>query len=162
MMRRLITAFILAGVTLIAATAAQAASPPVTFTETSTFTETFEDLVPCREDLGLYTITITARGVFHVTAAGIDEEDNLVPPYHLTSTVTGTLVAVPSDGTGPTLTGRFLDRMGETELITHSTGTINFSVRTTGSDGSQTSFHIVAHYTINANGVEFEFEKPRC
>lgn len=162
MMRRWITAFVLAGVTLIAATAAQAASPPVTFTDTATFTETFQDFVPCREDLGLYTITITAHGMFHVTAAGIDDEGNLVPPYHVASTVTGTIVAVPSDGTGPTLTGRFVDREGETEMITHSTGTVMFTVSVTGSDGSSSRFHIVTHYTINANGVEFGFEKPRC
>jgi hypothetical protein len=162
MIPRLITAFVLAAVTLIAATTAQAASPPVTFTETSTFTETFQDFVPCREDLGLYTITITARGVFHVTAAGIDEEGNPVAPYHVTSTVTGTVVAVPSDGTGPTFTGRFTQRIGETEFLAPSTGTMTFSVRVTGSDGSRVSFHLVSHYTINANGVEFGFEKPSC
>ena len=161
-MRRLITSLVLIGATLIAATAVHAGSPPVTFTETQAFTETFPDVVPCREDLGAYTITVTARGVFHVTAADIEEDGDLVPPYRVNGGATGSVVAVPSDGTGPTFTGRFTDRFGETEKITHSTGTSVFSVRLTGSDGSRVSFHLVSHYTINANGVEFGFEKPRC
>lgn len=118
--------------------------------------------MPCRESLGLYTITISVHGVFHVTAAGIDEEDNFVPPYHVATTATGTVVAVPSDGTGPTLTGRFVERQGETEMITHSTGTSMFTVRVTGSDESRSRFHLVTHYTINALGVEFGFEKASC
>lgn len=161
-MRRFLAAFVLAGVSLIAIGAAQAGSPPVTFTDTFTETDTFTDVVPCQESLGAYEITTTARGVFHVTAAGIDEEDNFIPPYHVTGTVTGTFVAVPSDGTGPTFTGRFTDRFGETEMITHSTGTTTFFVQGRSSDGSRVSFHLVAHYTINALGVEFGFEKPSC
>jgi hypothetical protein len=162
-LRRFLAAFLLLGVCLVATTAAQAASPPVTFTDTFTDTETFTDVVPCRENLGAYTVTITARGVFHVTAAGIDEEDNPIPPYHFTGTVTGTFVAVPSDGTGPTFSGHFAQRFaGETEMITHSTGTITFSLHGTGSDGSRISFHDVSHYTITATGVEFGFDKPSC
>lgn len=161
-MRRLITAVVTAGATLVAVTAVQAGSPPVTITETESFMETFQDVVPCREDLGLYTITINAHGLFHVTAAGIEEDGDFVPPWHVTGGATGSVVAVPSDGTGPTFTGRFTDRFGENELITHSTGRSTFSVRATGSDGSRISFHVVTHYTINANGVEFGFEKPRC
>ena len=138
------------------------ASPPVTFTETGKFTETFQEVVPCRDDLGLYTITVTVQGVFHVTAAGIEEDGDFIPPYHFATTATGTVVAVLSDGTGPTFTGRFVNRMVETELITHSTGTLTFSVRATGSDGSRVSFHLVSHYTINALGVEFDFEKLSC
>ena len=61
-MRGLITAVVLAGAILFAATAVHAGSPPVVVTETQTFTETFEGFVSCREDLGLYTITISARG----------------------------------------------------------------------------------------------------
>jgi hypothetical protein len=147
---------------VIATAAAQAGSPPVTFTDTFTDTDTFPDVVPCQEELGAYTVTVNVRGVFHFTAAGIDEEDNLVAPYHVTGTVTGSFVGVPSDGTGPTFTGRFTDRFGESEMITHSTGTMTFSVRGTGSDGSRISFHAVGHYTINALGVEFGFEKVSC
>jgi hypothetical protein len=162
MIRRVMTGVVLAGVTLVAATTVQAASPPVTFTETFAVTETFTDVVPCREGLGAYEITINSQGVFHVTAAAIDEEENFVPPYHVTEASTGTFVAVPSDGTGPTFTGRFTSRIGETEFFAPSTGTTTFSIRGTGSDGSRISFHLVAHYTINALGVEFGFEKPSC
>lgn len=162
MMRRLFAAFVLAGVALVAATAVQAGSPPVTFTDTFTGTDTFPDVVPCRPELGAYTVTINSRGMFHVTAAAIDEEGNFVAPYHVAGTFTGTFVWVPSDGTGPTFTGRFTTRVGESEMITHSTGTMTFSVRGIGSDGSRVSFHVVGHYTINALGVEFGFEKPSC
>jgi hypothetical protein len=161
-MRRLITLTLVVGLMLVAATTVQAASPPVTFTDTFAVTETFTDVVPCREGLGPYEVTINSRGVFHVTAAAIDEEGNFVPPYHVTEASRGTFVAVPSDGTGPTFTGRFTSRIGETEFFAPSTGTSTFSIRATGSDGSQISFHLVAHYTINALGVEFGFEKPRC
>jgi hypothetical protein len=162
MIRRLLAALVLAGVTLIAATAAQAGSPPVTFTDTFSETDTFVDVVPCQPSLGLYDVTTTGRGVFHVTAAAIDDEDNFVPPYHVTGTFTGTFVAVPSDGSGPTFTGRVTQWFGETEMITHSTGSQTISIHGRGSDGSRISFHLVAHYTINALGVEFFFEKPSC
>jgi hypothetical protein len=161
-LRRFLTVLFLFGVSLVAITAAQAGSPPVTFTDTFTETDTFTDIVPCQENLGPYDITTNARGVFHVTAAGIDEEENFIPPYHVTGTVTGTFVAVPSDGTGPTFTGRFTDRFGETEMITHSTGTTTFFVQGRSSDGSRVSFHLVTHYTITGTGVEFGFEKPSC
>ena len=153
----------LAAVAMLGGTGTAAAAPPTTFTDTFTDTETFTDVVPCREDLGAYDVTITARGVFHVTAAGFDEEDNPIPPYHFTGTITGTFVAVPSDGTGPTFSGRFTQRFaGETEMITHSTGTITFILHGTGSDGSRISFHAVSHYQISATGVEVGFEKASC
>jgi hypothetical protein len=142
---------------------AQASSPPVTITETFTQTETFTDVVPCQESLGAYNITLTERVVFHVTAAAIDEEGNFVAPYHVTGTVTGTFVAVPSDGTGPTFTGHFTQRFpGESENINNSTGTITLSIHGQGSDGSRISFHAVSHYQINALGVEAGFDKPNC
>ena len=161
-MRGLITAVVLGGATLFAAAAVHAGSPPVVVTETQTITETFEGFVSCREDLGLYTITITARAVFHVTAAGIEDDGDFIAPYHVTGGSTGTTSAVPSDGTGPTFTGRFTDREGENEMITHKAQWVTFSVRVNGSDGSQISFQFVGHYTISASGVEFGFEKPRC
>lgn len=81
-MRRLLTALVLvvAGLGIVAS--GQASSPPVTCTDTFADTDTFTDVVPCRESLGAYDITVLERGVFHVTAAGIDAEDNPVPPYH--------------------------------------------------------------------------------
>jgi hypothetical protein len=161
---RWLSLLVLVLLTLVApAGLAQASSPPVTITETFTQTETFTDVVPCQESLGAYDITLTERVVFHVTAAAIDEEGNFVAPYHVTGTVTGTFVAVPSDGTGPTFTGHFAQRFpGENENTNNSTGTITLSIHGQGSDGSRISFHAVSHYQINALGVEGGFEKASC
>jgi hypothetical protein len=160
-LRRLLTAFFLLAVGLVATTAAQGGSPPVTFTEHFQDTETFTDVVPCQESLGAYEITITERGVVHVTAAAIDG-DNLLPPYHITGTFTGSFVARPSDGTGPTFTGHFTNWFGENVNKKNSTGTTTFSVHGRSASGRRVSFHEVFHYTINANGVEMSFDKPSC
>lgn len=155
-------AFLTLAVGLAATTAAQAGSPPVTFTDTFQETETFTDVVPCQENLGAYDVTATERGVFHVTAAGIDQDDNFIAPYHVTGALVGKFVAVPSDGTGPTFTGQFTNWFGENQNTMNSTGTVTFSLHGTGSDGSRISFHDVFHYTITGTGVEFSFDKPSC
>jgi hypothetical protein len=141
---------------------AQAGPPVVVFTDTFSGTDTFTDVVPCRESLGAYDITQKQRGVFHVTAFAIDEEGNLVPPYHVTGTVTASFVAVPSDGTGPTFIGRFTQWFGENANLKNANNTFTFSVRGRSSDGSRILFHQVAHFTVSASGVEVEFDKPRC
>jgi hypothetical protein len=69
---------------------------------------------------------------------------------------------LPGRSTAYTFTGRITQWFGENVMITHSTGTMTFSVRLTGSDGSRISFHQVAHYTINALGIEFGFDKASC
>jgi len=73
----------------------------------------FTDAVPCHPELGTYEVTLAGRGVFHVTAAGIDEEGNFIAPFHFTGTTAGTFVWIPSDGAGPTFTGSFTQRVGE-------------------------------------------------
>jgi hypothetical protein len=163
-MRRFLLVAILVLVGVVSVTAAQAGSPPVTFTDViKDETETFTDVVPCREELGDYDITVTENGVFHVTAAGIDEQtEELIAPYHLTGTFTGTFVAVPSDGTGPTFSGRFTQWFGENSNLNSHNGTFTFSVRGRGSDGSVIHFNVVAHFGVSATGVTIEFEKPRC
>jgi hypothetical protein len=161
-LRRLLAALTLAVAGLMAIGSAQGASAPVTFTDTFSKTETFTDVVPCQESLGPYDITAKERGVFHVTAAGIEGEDNFIPPYHVTGTVTGSFVAVPSDGTGPTFTGRFTQWFGENSNLKNGNGTFTFSVRGRSSDGSRILFHVVAHFSVSASGVEVEFEKPSC
>jgi len=74
-------------------------APAAQATETQTYNlkdvvETFPDVVPCREDLGLYDITIEYNLVFHETAAAIDLQnpddpfdDILTPPLHITGTL---------------------------------------------------------------------------
>jgi hypothetical protein len=163
-MRRFFLFPLLVLASVFSATAALAESPPVTFTDViKGETETFTDVVPCRESLGAYDITITQNGVFHVTAAGINEEtEELIAPYHVTGTFTGTFAAVPSDGTGPTFTGRFTQWFGENANLNSHNGTFTFSVRGRGSDGSVIRFNVVAHFSVSATGVTVEFEKPRC
>jgi hypothetical protein len=162
-MRRSFLVLLLVIMSAVAVTAAQASSPPVTFTDViKGETETFTDVVPCRESLGAYDITITQNGVFHVTAAGFTEDEELIAPYHVTGTFTGTFVAVPSDGTGPTFRGRFTQWFGENSNLKTHNGTFTFSVRGRGSDGSVIRFHVVAHFSVSATGVTVEFEKPRC
>lgn len=147
--------------TALAVGASSQAAPPVTFTDVVKDTETFTDVVPCRDDLGLYDITVTENGVFHVTAAGIEGED-LIAPYHLTGTFTGSFSAVPSDGTGPTFSGHFTQWFGENANISSANGTFTFSVKGRGSDGSTIRFNEVAHFGVSATGVTLEFDKPRC
>lgn len=80
----------------------------------------------------------------------------------MTGTFTGTFSAVPSDGTGPTFTGRFTQWFGENANLKTHNGTFTFSVRARGSDGSRIRFNVVAHFSVSATGVTVEFEKPRC
>jgi hypothetical protein len=160
-MRRLLTAFLL-GISLMTTTAAQAGSPPVIFSFRVQDTATIRDVVPCQESLGEYNITINERGFFRVTAAALNADDEPLPPYHLTSVFTGSFAAVPSDGTGPTFTGHFVERFGENVNRKNSTGTFTFSVHGRSPSGRHVSFHEVFHYRINANGVETSFDKPSC
>jgi hypothetical protein len=140
---------------------AQAAAP-ITFTDTYTFTDTFTDVVPCHPELGAYEVTLAGRGVFHVTAAGIDEEGNPIAPFHFTGTMTGTFVWVPSDGTGPTFTGSFTQRVGENVNTQNRTETVVFRLHATGSDGSRFAVREIFHVTINALGVDVSFDRPSC
>jgi hypothetical protein len=149
--------------TALALSAVSQAAPPVTFTDVvKNEIDTFTDVVPCREELGAYDITIAQNGVFHVTAAGFDDQDEPIAPYHLTGTFTGRFEAVPSDGTGPNFSGRFTQWFGENQSSKIHNGTFTFSVRGRGSDGSTIRFNLVAHFSVSATGVTVEFEKPRC
>jgi hypothetical protein len=61
------------GLGLIAIGAAQAGSPPVTFTDTFTETDTFTDVVPCQESLGAYDLYLRALPQRFLTREGNDE-----------------------------------------------------------------------------------------
>lgn len=160
-LRLLLATLCTAAVGVLSIASAHAAAP-ITFTDTSTFTDTFTAPVACHPELGDYEVTIAGRGVFHVTAAGMDEEGNLIAPFHFTGTTTGTFVWVPSDGTGPTFTGSFTQRVGENVNTQDRTETVVFRLHATGSDGSRFSGPEIFHVTINPLGVEVSFEKPSC
>jgi opacity protein-like surface antigen len=159
-------AALLLGVT---AASAQAAKPiTMTFHEKNAV-ETFHDVIPCLDGGVGATITTTENGVFHVTAAGIDdqgtpdpEDDVFIPPYHVTGTFTGTFVAVPDDPSLPTFTGHFTQWFGENSNAKNFAATFTFTIIGRGSDGSILKFHETAHFSVSAQGAVLEFDKPRC
>lgn len=159
---------LLCALALIGLGAGAASAKPVTLTfheKNETFT--FTDVNPCTGEPG--TLTITETGVFHVTAAGIDdqgtpdpEDDQLIAPYHLTGTFTGTFEFVPDDPGEPSYTGHFTVWFGENSNKKNGNGTFTFTVHGTGSDGSKLRFHETAHFGVSATGVEVFFDKVRC
>ncbi|MDQ3954893.1 MAG: hypothetical protein M3285_05015 [Actinomycetota bacterium] len=131
-------------------------APSASATETETehrkrFTETFVDELPC---VGEATITTTSNSIFHST-------ENK-KGFHVTFTSTGKFVADPTDPALPTYRGRFTTWFGENSKEEVENGTFTFSVTGKGEDGSRIRFHIVGHFTVNKNGLQVEFEKPKC
>jgi hypothetical protein len=132
--------------------------------------DTFHDVIPCLGEGGApATVTTTENGVFHVTAAGIDDngtpdpdDDTFIPPYHVTGTFTGTFVAVPDDSSLPTFRGHFTQWFGENSNRKNVASTFTFTVIGRGSDGSVIKFHETAHFSATPAGVTLEFDKPRC
>ena len=125
-------------------------------------TETFVDVVPCNEDLGAYTITVTYNGIEHET-----ENKN---GQHFTFTQTGTFAATPVDGIGETFTGRFTVWAGGNTNPNVSNFTVTFSARGTGSDGTTFRTNDNTHITTEGPGNPFDpdtatrvaFENTRC
>jgi hypothetical protein len=148
---------------------AQAAPVTMTFHEKSV-TDTFHDVIPCLGEGGaLGTITTTENGVFHVTAAAIDDQgtpdpddDVFIPPYHVTGTFTGTFVAVPDDPSLPRFTGHFTQWFGENVNTKNVADTFTFTVIGRGSDGSVIRFHDTAHFSVTPNGAVLTFDRFRC
>jgi hypothetical protein len=131
--------------------------------------ETFTDVVPCNEDLGLYDFTLTENIVIHETAKAIDLgnpddpfDDILTPPFHITATFAGTFEAVPQDPSQPSFTGHFSSWFGVNSNQKNESDTATFTVVGKGSDGSTARFHVTAHFSVTPNGQVLEFEKPRC
>jgi opacity protein-like surface antigen len=162
---------VLTGALFLGLTAGAAAAKPVTITfHEKNATETFKDVIPCLgEEPAPATITTTENGVFHVTAAGIDDQgtpdpndDTFIPPYHVTGTFTGTFVAVPDDSSLPTFTGHFTQWFGENANRKNFVTTFTFTVIGTGTDGSSLRFHETAHFSVTPGGATLEFDKPRC
>jgi hypothetical protein len=149
-------------------------APAAHATETQTYNlkdvdESFSDVVPCREDLGLYDITLNYNLVLHETAAAIDLadpddpfDDILTPPFHVTGTMAGTVEAVPQDPSRPSFTGHFSQWFGVNSNRKNEADTFTFTVTLKGSDNSRVKFHVTAHFSVTPNGQVLEFEKPRC
>jgi hypothetical protein len=161
-------------VALVAALVIPLTAPAAHATETQTYNlknvvESFTDTVPCREDAGLYDITITYNLVIHETAEAIDLadpddpfDDILTPPFHITGTLTGTVEAFPQESSQPSFAGHFTQWFGFNSNRSTAAGTFTFTVIARGSDGSRVTFHETAHFSVTPNGQVLEFDKPRC
>jgi hypothetical protein len=112
---------------------------------------------------------VTESGVFHVTAAGIDDQgtpdpsdDVFIPPFHVNGTFHGTVEAVPDDSSLPTFTGHYNSRFMENFNTRNHVGNFTFTVIAQGSDGSTVKFHEVGHFRVTPSGATTEFDKPTC
>lgn len=116
-------------------------------------TDTFVESTFCSTQL--YQITETYNAVAHVTVrpgGSYDESTDTGTNFSETYTETGSFVAVPLDGNGPTYSGHVtiwdggaVNQNGVAEFT--FTGTING----TGSDGSTIHQHETAHFNVNPN-----------
>jgi len=143
-----------------------AATPPVTFTESERFTETFTDGFLCQTEL--YSITGSGRAMTHLTAR-TDAAGNIVPPFRFHFLLRAKVVAVPLDGTGVSYVGHFRTSDSETiRSVKHGdtvaeTDSDQNMVIAKGSDGSRATLYEHHHFTVNANGeVSIEFDKVRA
>lgn len=142
---------------------ASAKTPPETFTQASTDSDHFTGVLPCKHES--YDVTVTGHSVFHYTY--FPDTDTL----HVHSSDHASIVAVPVDGTGPTLRGNFSDldsdnvravRHGAV-LVEKDTDIMRAISR--GSDGSGAFIWTHTQLTINANGkttVQFQIDKIVC
>jgi hypothetical protein len=143
------------GLAVLAAAGTAWAQPPITDTQKEKVSESFTETFHCVNNNEPYDITVVAKDLTHITAAGIDEDGNYIPPFHLHSTFVGKVVAVPADGTGPTYTGHFNDGF-QLNVNQFDEPTVTFTdrdkVTAKGSDGSRLNFHLLERITVNANG----------
>jgi len=140
------------------------AQPPLVGGDRGPFSESFTDtLSDCSDES--YDISVNGRGGFHYTY--FEETGALF--YHERDHAE--IVAIPVDGTGPTYRGHFRDsdqesiravRHGDL-LVEQDTDLHGGQIH--GSDGSQLSMMMHAHFTVNANGettVQLETDKLVC
>jgi hypothetical protein len=131
------------------------------FTETTImkhFTETFttdpasgDDFLACGGEP--YTITVNAKVVSHLTASGIEENGELIPPWHTNGLLVGRFVAIPADGTGPTYAGHFKEGLEHSNMNKNNeTFTNHYLVIARGSDGSRLHQNLLFRYSLNADG----------
>jgi hypothetical protein len=165
-LRRALLVCALALVLATMAAGAASAQTPITVSEhTNKETFTATGHVYCQGDK-LYELTVTYNELVGFTAAGVDEDGNLLPPVHFHTVFIGKFVAVPIDGTGPTYYAHA--REGETwnaKSFDEFVGTFTRILKTTarGTDGSKINFHWLIRYSTNAEGEDtgltVDFEK---
>jgi hypothetical protein len=155
---------LLASVGMLAAAGTASAQPPITFTEVSTFSDSFSGgSVECQDEP--YSVTATGHTVVHFTFF----EETGALHFHLVDH--GKAVSVPVDGTGPSYTANFFDfDLENIRAVRHGDVLVEedtdlFRTVAHGSDGSRSFFYFHAHFTVNANGettVQFETDKLVC
>jgi hypothetical protein len=154
---------LLTAVGLLAAAGTASGQPPITFTDVSTFSDSFSGTLDCQDEL--YSTTATGHTVVHFSFF----EKTGALHFHLVDH--GKAVSVPLDGTGPSYTANFFDfdleniravRQGSV-LVEEDTDLFRTVMR--GSDGSRAFLYFHAHFTVNANGdttVQFQTERMVC
>lgn len=108
---------------------------------------------PCSGAPG--TLTLTYSGVFHETI-------NPAGDVHLTTTIQGTFVFVPTDPTQPTYTGHVESWDGLSINHQNSVSHDTLNLTGTGSDGSHLRFHMIDHASVSASGVTLTFSDAVC
>ncbi len=156
--RRTLMMCLLAALVAVAVAGAAWARPFTQTTMTKHFTETFttdpasgDDFLACGGEP--YTITVNAKTVSHVTASGIDENGDLIPPWHTNALLLGRFVAIPADGTGPTYAGHFKEGLEHWNMNKkNETFTYHTLVIAKGSNGSTLHQNVLFRYSLNTNG----------
>jgi hypothetical protein len=92
----------------------------------------------------VYTVEV------HVLAAGIDDQDNLIPPLHVEQTREESLLVVPNEPTIPTYRGH--STAHETNPPDSPNAVSTNTITLHGTDGSQLLMHENVHILVKANG----------
>jgi hypothetical protein len=100
----------------------------------------------------------------HVLASGVDDQDNLIPPFHVQQTREESLLVVPNDPTLPTYTGHSTAHVSNPENSPNSLSTNTITLH--GTDGSQLLMHENVHFLAKTTGIDLffdhEFEQVHC
>ena len=150
MVRRVVSAGVLAAVVALLATGAALAAGrgTVTITQHAQDVVLFSDhdVNPCNGEPGTVT-AIAANEVFHVTFFTNGDE------FWVTGTDEGSVTFTPDDPSGVSASGHFAAWFGESfnekNDVQHFTNTFNLR----GTDGSHVVVHETAHLSTNAAGV---------
>lgn len=101
-------------------------------------------------------VTEVFNGEAHLLAAGIDDQGNLVPPFHFEKTVEESLLIVPDDPTLPTYTGHSTVHVANFEDSPNAGFTNTITLR--GTDGSHLLFHENVHILVKPNGIDVSID----
>jgi hypothetical protein len=88
----------------------------------------------------------------HVLASGIDDQDNLIPPFQVEQTREESLLIVPNDPAIPVYTGHSTAHVRNPENSPNSLSTNTITLH--AADGSQLLMHENVHVLVKANGVD--------